>query len=161
MKGKHKKNKGFTPLQQSVKRIDITGFTISELLLVFVVVCIIAASLFPVIRYSRDRMDRTVCTNNLREIGLALYIYAAEHGGIFPSSLKELYDEGYLSNERRADCPGSKNKGIPEKPDYIYTAGLSVKSPSESILVKDKAKNHKSGWNNVMEVNGAIRGDGK
>ncbi|MFH1837041.1 MAG: type II secretion system protein [Candidatus Omnitrophota bacterium] len=132
------------------------GFTISELLLVFTVVIIVGTALFPLIKYSRDRMDRTICVNNMREIGLALYIYAAENGGNFPPSLKTLYEKGYLSKESVTDCPASKNTGVPANPDYIYTAGLSVKSPSGDILVKDKEKNHFSGERTIMKVNGEV-----
>ena len=143
---------------KSSKKCDNKGFTISELIVVLVIVSIAGILLFPLIKYSSKRMERTVCTNNMREIGLAFYIYAAEHGGNFPPSLKTLYDEKYLANKDLMDCPASKDKGTPENPDYIYTAGLSVRSPSNSVLAGDKKKNHSSGWKNVMEVSGKITG---
>ena len=132
------------------------GFTIGELVVVFVIVLVIAVLMLPVIQYSSRKMDRTMCANNLRQTGLALYIYAKEHGGKFPPVLKTLYDEHYLADRRLMDCPASKSIGTPESPDYIYTAGLSVKDPSLTILVRDKAKNHPSEGKNVLCVNGAV-----
>ncbi|MBU1084505.1 MAG: type II secretion system protein [Candidatus Omnitrophota bacterium] len=132
------------------------GFTISELLVVMIIVFAAGLVLLPAVKYSSSRMDKTICTNNLREMGLALYIYAEEHGGEFPPSIKALYEQGYLSDERITDCPANKDKGTPEQPDYIYTAGLSAKSSSNGVLLKDRAKNHSSEWKNVMRVDGTI-----
>lgn len=132
------------------------GFTLGELLLVFAVVLIISASMIPIIRYNNRKMERTVCANNLHQIGLALYIYARENEGQFPPALKVLYDEQYLADKRLMDCPASREIGTPGSPDYIYTAGLSVRSPSLEPLVRDKSKNHPRAGANVLYVNGEV-----
>ncbi|MFH1553245.1 MAG: prepilin-type N-terminal cleavage/methylation domain-containing protein [Candidatus Omnitrophota bacterium] len=132
------------------------GFTLSELLVVFVIVIIVAALMTPFIRYSSKRTEKIVCANNLQNIGLAIYIYAREHNGNFPASLKTLYDEQYLADQQLLDCPASKNIGTPESPDYVYTDGLSIKDPSLLPLVRDKADNHPQGGGNILYVNGAV-----
>ena len=132
------------------------GFTISELVIVFVIVIIVGALMWPFIKYSHQRMGQIRCANNLREQGLALYIYAREHDGRFPPTIKTLYDDQYLANPKLMDCPASKQVGIPESPDYIYTAGLTVKSSSGDPLVRDKLANHPSGGRNILFVNGAV-----
>ncbi|MDP8299483.1 MAG: type II secretion system protein [Candidatus Tantalella remota] len=132
------------------------GFTISELLVVFTIVIIIGCVLAPFVQYSRHRMDKITCTNNLRELGLGLYIYAREHAGEFPTSMQTLYDEDYLADKSLMDCPGTGIEGTPEASDYIYTAGLSVRGPSLEILVKDKGKNHLNAGRNVLLVNGTV-----
>ena len=132
------------------------GFTLGELLLVLAVVVVIIGLLLPVIQYNNRRMERIACANNLRQIGLALYIYAKEHEGVFPPSLKVLYDEQYLADKRLMDCPASRETGSPDSPDYIYTAGLSVRSSSLEPLVRDKAKNHARKGTNVLYVNGEV-----
>ena len=133
------------------------GFTLGELLVVFAIVAAMVFLIFPVINYVNARTDKVMCTNNIRAIGLALYIYARENDGKFPESIKTLYDEKYLADRRFTDCPATKNIGTPENPDYIYTAGLNIKSPSSKILVKDKEENHSSGKKNVLYVNGATK----
>lgn len=132
------------------------GFTISELLLVFAIVFAVSAVMFPLIRYSHMRMDRTGCENNLQQIGLALYIYAREHNGKFPEDIKTLYIEEYLADKKVVDCPASNKTGTPEDPDYTYTAGLTVRDPSGTVILEDESDNHPSGGRNVLYVNGAI-----
>lgn len=131
------------------------GFTIGELLLVFVIVLVIGGLLTPLIRFNQKRMDQITCENNLREIGRALYIYAREHDGKFPSSIEMLYEQQYLADERVMDCPASKHVGILKDPDYIYKHGLSVRSNSSDTLMTDKEENHPNG-KNVLYVNGLV-----
>ncbi|RKY42132.1 MAG: hypothetical protein DRP85_03715 [Candidatus Makaraimicrobium thalassicum] len=132
------------------------GFTISELLLVFVIVLIVGGVMMPVIRHNYRKMEKTICANNLRQIGLALYIYAGEHKKKFPPTLKTLYDEHYLADRRLMDCPATEVIGTPGEPDYIYTAGLSARNSSLTPLVRDKAKNHAEGGGNILYVNGRV-----
>lgn len=131
------------------------GFTISELLLVLVIVLIVGAMMTPFIRYSRIKREKIECANNLREIGLAMYIYAREHDGEFPPAVKTLYEERYLADSEIMDCRASKKTGTPDAPDYLYTGGLSVRSPALDYLVRDKADNHPGG-KNVLFVNGSV-----
>ena len=136
------------------------GFTISELLMVFMVVIVVGALMMPLINYTRRRMDKTMCANNLQQVGLALYIYAKEHDGRFPSSLDALYEQKYLADKRLMDCPASKEMGTPEAPDYIYTPGLSVRDPSKEPLLRDKKYNHSQGGENILYVNGEVAWEG-
>lgn len=137
-------------------RVGRGGFTLSELLMVFVIVIIIMVLMMPFIRRSMERTDNILCANNLRNMGLALYIYAKEHNGSFPSTLKALYDGQYLADEKTMNCPASVSVGTPESPDYIYTSGVSVRSPSLDVLARDKAKNHPQKGKNVLYVSGAV-----
>ncbi|MFH1798413.1 MAG: hypothetical protein ABH844_03600 [Candidatus Omnitrophota bacterium] len=132
------------------------GLTISELLTVFVLVMILAGLLFPLVKYNTTKLENVTCSNNLREIGLALYIYAREHNGKFPPTLMILYEEQYLAEKELMDCPATKRIGTPENSDYVYTTGLTVKDSVPKYLVCDKENNHSSGVKNVLYVNGAV-----
>lgn len=61
-----------------------TGFTLIELLVVITIIALLAAMLFPSFGMARERANRAVCLNNLRQFGTALLAYAAEHNGWFP-----------------------------------------------------------------------------
>lgn len=132
------------------------GFTLGEVMVVLAVVLIVGVLMSPFIKYSNERLGKINCANNLRKIGRALYIYAREHDGKFPPTMKTLYDEQYLADPRLMDCPASKDEGTVESPDYIYTAGLSVRSLSQAPLVRDKSTNHPDGGKNVLFINGAV-----
>jgi len=55
------------------------GFTLIELLVVIAVVAILAAILFPVFFHVRENARRTVCTSNMKQLGLAWLLYADDY----------------------------------------------------------------------------------
>lgn len=62
------------------------GFTLVELLVVIAIIAILAAILFPVFAQAKVTAKRTACSSNLRQIGIALQLYADDNADTLPQS---------------------------------------------------------------------------
>jgi prepilin-type N-terminal cleavage/methylation domain-containing protein/prepilin-type processing-associated H-X9-DG protein len=105
------------------------GFTLVELLVVIAMIGVLSTAVVVVSQTASLRSKEARCMSNLRNIGLALYVYAGDHGGTFPetthtTTLDRAWIaalEGYLGDyDETRVCPAD-----PKAKDRIAAGGTS------------------------------------
>ena len=64
--------------------VIVRGFTLIELLTVIAIIAVLAGLLFPVFMTARGKAREITCVSNLRQIGLAIRMYAQDYDELYP-----------------------------------------------------------------------------
>lgn len=94
------------------------GFTLIELLVVLALISLLISIITPALGRARETARRTVCGNNLREIGQSLWHYAEDHESWFPAKPHNNPDITNPTVAQLADCLVQESgKGRPNDPE--------------------------------------------
>jgi prepilin-type processing-associated H-X9-DG protein len=113
-----------------------------------------------------EKPRRISCAANLKQIGLALKLYAEDNNDFFPNEgFEQLRRNDYLTDYGIYRCPSSNmpkekdNQKLTDKiVGYIYQRGLKLNAKdSRTPIAWDKPTNHKD-YGNVLFLDGLVKG---
>ena len=111
---------------------------------------------------AREKVQQVRCASNLRQIGLALRLYAVENGGFLPPDPQTLVASQTISLgsfvcPSTADFPAQNPGQLSAHHSYIYVAaGLSTSSKPECIVIIEDPANHNLEGSNALYADGHV-----
>lgn len=120
------------------------AFTLIELLVCIAIIMILVALLVPALERAREAGRATACLSNLRQIGVALQLYAEENGNRLP----------YMRDKNPSGTNDLPSPDVVLRPHLVNLAVM--RCPSDDNRVYEETGSSYS-WNNLLNGQDAGR----
>ena len=161
-------------------RAQSGGFTLIELLVVIAIIAVLASLLLPAFSAARRKADTADCLNNLRQIGIAIRLYAEDNEARLPRvpsdrgpaqfnrapenwTIVSVLRPCLSGNVEVFECPADETLEV-ERRDSSYTWNHDfngrklhyIENPAAHYLMRDKEPWHDGGRQNRLFVDGHV-----
>jgi type II secretory pathway pseudopilin PulG len=132
------------------------GFSALELVGVMCVIAVAAAAILHWGVGVNARAREASCNSNLKQIGLALAMYADDYAGRLPASQDAVVQvETYMRNVQLLRCPADpdavivRREGTDYELSYFFVPGIATDDPPATVVAGDSEPRHEGAWNAV------------
>ena len=135
------------------------AFTLVELLVVISIIVLLAALLLPVLSHARKKAQAAYCISNLKQVGLAVFMYVDGEGDFFPCVHGDDYENPqppeaewwemlapYGMRRSYMLCPSDPHKNDEDIESYVMNGMFAfnklystVRDPADKIIVSERA----------------------